>query len=248
MTTTESKKNDIRKTIKELVDTKELAEKNLEGCDVRTIQGFTAAKRDAQEKVLVLEKQYAKFLRGGLCAIFVNGTEEKVNAFLDAAAPQIAVDASKLYRRLADDVEPFMRTDRTFEPAQFGQLLQALSHLGRELNAQSVPLPQYRDGSVVCPDAASLADHIRSIVRESMGDELNAYVLFGDVFNKALSMRYYKERVPVIVVNATPEEQQGLAVHFNDQTISVTLDGEVDEKTVREAFSSLKQRLNNKQQ
>jgi hypothetical protein len=236
----------LQQLVKELDATEKKATVDLEGSDPRTRPGKEAAKRDAQEKLAGLREKYWTALRSGLGAMFLSGPAKNQAAFAKfvaekAPAPLLQVAADDVYRDIARDVAPFMRSDRSFEPGDYARMLGAIIRICKDLELSEAPRPTY--APAVLKDSEQLVNHIRKLVRTECDDQLNKHYLRKRVFDAAWKIRYQEDVVPVVITGASEEEARGLAPFFNNRTIHVPASEEPSENSMFKALKALANKL-----
>lgn len=249
---TSEKKNPLAELAHEIASLLPLANKDLDGVDLKSRASHENAKREAQDRLVELKKTFADTLRARQAAVFVDGTNTAVHDFTEIAQDEgaLAVRADELYRKLASDIEPVMRRDRLIEPEQFAQLMRALYDVSRTMNVQDFPQPSFVPGKIL-NTFDDIVAYVRETVRSAAGDQLNAVFLQNRISETALNIRYQKDIVPVIVTGALEQEVSGLAALFENRRIQLKLDNEeeITKETVSKALTALKNKVKpNKEQ
>lgn len=249
---TSEKKNPLNDIVNEYNELLPVANADLENVDSRTRAAHEAARREALDRIAQLTDAYTAAIKARQAAIFVNGSTWATEEFVGLAAQEasvISLKADALYRTLAEEVEPAMRRDRLFEPDQFARLMSALTSLGRDIKAETLPRLNFESG-VILHTFDDLVAFIRDAIREKVGDELNLLFLQNKISETALKIRYQQNVVPVVLTGATEAEVSGLSALFENRKVEVKLDEEVTKETVTQALSALKNKLknNNKEQ
>ena len=242
-------KTKIESLVEEMEVTEKRATADLDSTDPRTRPGREWAKREAQEHLVKLKVKYWAHISKGLCAIFVHADRIRSDEFVAVstkAAPVEAlyVAADKLYRQLAQEVESRMRTDRMFEPSQFALLMQATMILCADLGLADAPALKFRDGALL-KTHEDVVDHVRKLIREACGDQLNAHFMRELVEKAAWQIRYSDDVVPVIVTGSSDHESEDLGrLLFNNRTVVANLGDEaVTGAKILSAFKALKNKV-----
>lgn len=239
-------KTKLQLLVEEMVKDEKRANVDLDATDPRTRPGREVAKREAKERFAEERSQYWRTLQKGLCAVFLTGTRENQLQFVDqlpddAPAGYLVVEADLVYREIARDVDASMRTDRMFEPAQFARMVSGIMTLCRDLGLSEAPNPHYADGFML-KTHEDVVRHVRKLVRDCCGDQLNTHYLAKVLTDRAWEIRYSDDVVPVIVLGADSSEIEGLSEFFNHRTVKFEVTSN-QQNAVAKAFNVLKSKL-----
>lgn len=203
--------------------------------------GIEMAIRAAKDKVDALEKQYqAELLKNGV-AIFLDGPQATA---LAAHAGVLAVDAEALYRRVAELVDPTLGSSRTFTANQASRALTELRNIGVELHIASMKQMDFGPAAEV-PTLSDTLAIIRKGVRNALRDDLNRMYIEAALVRQALSLKFTGNSAPVFILNAIPEEREGLASLFGKgfTTWTVRADVEVNSDYILKLIKEVNRRI-----
>lgn len=223
---------------------------NLDDYPIKNRPGMEMRKRESATELPKIRQQYGEIIQAKAFGIFLEGDPQSSAEFARVASEEastINVSADGLYQTLADGIEESMGTRRTFGTTQLGLLIGALTEVGRELDFRNIPMPQIFDVAI-CADRAALVNTVREMVRAVVGDRLNLLWVSQHMIQAALSIRYTRSVVPVIVTNATADERQELSKSlFNGTTFTVPVTAEtVSSEHVLKALAEIRESLKSK--
>lgn len=218
------------------------AARNPEEYNFTARPGIEMAIRAAKDKLESLEKQYQKEFLAAAVAVFLDGPGAQA---LVGYHGVIAADASALYRRITDLVDPTLGSSRTFTANQGSRVLTELRNVGVELHVASMKQVDFGP-AVEVPTFSDTLAVIRNGVRKALHDDLNRMYLEAVVVRQALALKFTGNSAPVFIVNALPDERDALATPFGkgQTTWSVRADVEVNDDYIRNIIKEVNRRLN----
>jgi hypothetical protein len=101
-----------------------------------------------------------------------------------------------------------------------------------------------RSIEVVLPTYQDVVDHIRKLIVDGVGNELNALYLEEEVAKRAFEIRYIGVMAPVLLVNAQANEATALAQSFGKGELSVTVNS--DDEITKEFLAKTLKRIRKK--
>lgn len=236
--------------MKEYKEAEEFSKKDLASWPRNTLPGAQMRQRECRDLMAKIEGLYSDVLRAGAFTMFPlveDGKPETLEQFLRAVretANPLVFSARTLYQKLADDIEPTLGDRRTFGITQVVRLVTLLTDLGRDLGFRNIPLPQQLD-MVHCSTGDDLVAHVRLLVRSMNGDALNRAYIESEIVKRALSIRYTRSIVPVVITDATQSEVDGLGTAlFSGSYFPVPLTLEqTDNENVLKILSDIKKSI-----
>jgi hypothetical protein len=226
------------------------ANKNLEDLHPNVRGGWSLAILDAKDKLKVLRGEYKTALFKSAVAIFPEGEAAKVAEFALLVRDEnegLSVNAHALYERLADALEPTFSEARTWGIAQTHKLHLLLQEVMFELSIAEIPFPSTAQ-EVVVPTREALVAQVRSMLRDSVGDDLNRLYLEKLIVDEATKIRYTNERTPVLILGASQDEAPALAkfMALGSFRIKITNEDVVNKDFMIQAFKQANQALRKK--
>ena len=194
--------------------------------------GWGSSKREAAEKLVPLKQKYAAALMSGRAGVFLLGPSDKQADFgaVFTKYGDLVADADALYSRLATPVEAAMGDTRQWGVTQSHQLILGLKEVMTELNLTELDSPSHAVMPIL-EDAKAVKEHIRSIVRQTLGDSLNRLYIEAQFAKAATEICYTNSTSPALVVNAREDEIAGLGKAFGRgilRTITLSAEDEVN--------------------
>lgn len=216
----------------------------------RTRSGIEVAVKQAKEELGKLRGQYEAAVLAQGVAIFLYGPSDKTSEFASVIrdlGEAAVIDAAAFYTKIADIVEPTLGASRTFTAEQAATMHKALNDSAREIGAH-LTRPINISRQHVCATFAELVDMVRDIIRENLGDDLNAQALKRSLGQEGLKIRYMGSTSPVIVLNATQDEAVGLGQIFGKGRGKVELSSEdtIDKEFINQAFKNVQKQIKTK--
>jgi hypothetical protein len=234
---------DLKSLIKSIKETQQMANRNTEELPDATKVGMISAVKSAQYELKGLLVKYGNKLLENSRAVFVSGDSEKAKQF--AALPEkegesITVDASLLYRRIADVMEPSLAasTQRALKQDHIVLAVSVLREVGQELDLVDMLMPKIPEYPLL-PTYDALVSFVRSMVRNTLSDNLNVLYVQKQMIDGGTAQLYSKPTTNVVVLNATPEEIPALARVFTLGYSEVNVD-DGEESTVDSEYVSKK--------
>jgi hypothetical protein len=227
-----------------------VANKRLEDLPSSVQGGWATAIAEAKTKLKTLKGEYkSALLRNGV-AILLEGDALKISEFVKLVRDEgegLAVDAGALYRRLAEGVEPTFSDSRQWGVQQTYKLTLELKDVMEGIGLTELPMVD-RKVMPVLPTTEDVANHIRTIVREVAGDELNRLYIEEMALKEAFEIRYTGTLAPVLILNANADEAANLAKSFTQGTTRVTLkeEDEINKKFLYNAFKEANKSIRTK--
>lgn len=213
----------------------------------RSRSGIETAVKAAKARAAQLKSEYGKALQDNGVAIFLHGPADKVQMFTKLVSEMneaVVIDAGALYKRFFDIVEPSIGPTRLWTATQTAIMHRLLGEVSKEVKVfltRALRLPV----NVAVPNKEDTLNFIRDNVRKELGDDFNAQYLKQEVSREGLKIRYMGTVVPVIVINATPEETIGLGQLFGKgkATIHVSDEDNVTEDFIKASFKNVQKQI-----
>ena len=243
----------LKQLEKELGEAEAVVAKNPEDIPSAVYGAWMTRIAQTRDSLKTLRAEYRQTFQSCALAVFVSGSPEKVAEFLAVAAAAgnegIAVSASALYERLATGVEEGLAGRREWGIQQTYRLHSGLMEVMEEVGLTEMQMPD-RATSPILPTHADVVSHVRQVVREAVGDELNSLYVEHLAVQKALEIRYIGVAVPVLVTDAREDERVGVARRFakGSATVVVPETETVDEAFLVKAFKDVGKQLKKKGQ
>ena len=190
--------------------------------DPRVRPGQEIRKQGAAQILPGLRKALVDSIEQNSGAIFLSGSEAGVTAFIAEAQSQtdgalVIVDAQEMYKMVGDEIEKTLRHDRRFSMDSINGFVTGVMKLLDITNVDGIPSPNVStrlNRTLATPeDCAAL---VRSALSElpghnggTVGDGLNAIYLQVRAAEEVIKEKVATPFIPVILVNATPEETNG---------------------------------------
>lgn len=209
---------------------------NLEAVDQRTIAGYAARKRKAEDDVVKFKLEYHDAVRGALAGlILIDVSPARAKRFADVAksiTPLVIVAGDSLYKEIAAPVSATMAVQgvwpRMMDTPQWTTLFAALRDKVDALGCMTLPSGRamcYPDAGKHIPPFQSLGDVdrvIKGMIRNANGDEFNRVALGGVLAEATFQIQgsleideeNAPEIVPAILTGVDPDEIQGLSPLF----------------------------------
>ena len=235
----------MNELVKELVETEKLANVDLEAWDWRTRPSMTSTVRDAQERLADLKKTYFARVSEMTLGVFVFGSHAaEWAAISEAENGGIVIHADAIYNRIADMVEPVVVDSKEFSTTAMTKLIEGMANTGREFGVSAFNMPKFRGGPIA--NRAALVDHIRNIIRDTLGDDLTRMSVTRELQRKIYEKKFDGNAValPIVVIGLSDaEEAESLESAFNKFGAKVNADEVPTVESVLEVFASIKKRL-----
>lgn len=227
----------IEDVIAELAQAHQDSVINLEDVPYDVRPGRAMAKQRAEEAAPLLEAELvSKTVPSRLVGVYASGDAAKITeaaAFL-VENGGIVVDASKFYNEIAEYIEPSYG-DRVFRTTQYLRLTSALRSAVADIGLDKKTEPVYAE--TICETQAQTVDHVRNLIRNVSGDEINLALLKKAIIDAVVERELTAKRIPALVLNATTPEQAGLSPLFSKTLeFNFKFDFEVTKDTVIKIF------------
>lgn len=235
----------VSEVVSHIASLSHVASADLSNWPAHTRPGMEIRKNRAQNEVVLLKKEYSAYLGGALCLLFVGGEPEHVQTFAELAEDEgdtITVDAGKLYRDVAEKIMPTLGPSRLIESTQGVILGTQIQKIADELKVDDYRRPNLDViVSTRVTDVSECAEKVKKAVRASVKDSLNALYLKTQIVSEALKSGKTTDLVPVVVINASTDEEEGLGAIANGRTFHVDVtEATANKDTVFKAFKQMK--------
>jgi hypothetical protein len=211
---------ELKEIIKEIKETEKTAIIRLDEVPYKNRGGMGIAIRTACERLPVLLDELAKaVIPSRLTAVYATGDEAIVTKVADFMRKNggIVLDGNELYRNICKDIEPTYDNMHTFSTTQHGIMLNGIREIARSLDYAELPAPTYKE--TICKTPQDTINHVRSLIRGSMGDTLSKKYLVKSLTDLVLKTATDVPRIPILVVDVpTPEEKANLSTLFTTNT------------------------------
>ncbi len=174
-----------------------------------------------------------------LVGVFASGDPAviaKVIEFLSANGG-IVLDAGTMYRQLGEYVEPAFggAAQRSFNTVCFTRMISALREQAQLFGYRMDRNPEYEE--TVTTTLEEVSEHCRRLVRDAYGDAPNLAVLTRAIIDAVVKGNLSNKRIPVLIVNASEDEQDTLSQLFTRATaFEFSPEFEVTEESVVSTF------------
>jgi hypothetical protein len=240
--------NKLEQLMEQYAEVEQIANQDLSAWPVKTLPGAQMRQRECRTQMEALGAKYKDALLGSAVAIFLDGDQQQTQQFAKVAEGSggtLTISAETMYEDLAKDIEPTLGDRRQFGTSQLGMLVSALTRVGKDLDFRNIPVPQIFDVTV-CREHQDLIALVRNLVRQAIGDDLNAAYIKRAVGEEAIRIRYTRSVAPVVITNATADERTGLKNVFNGSfTIPVTQEN-TSEDAVLQSLTNIAKTLKSK--
>lgn len=242
---------DLKQLVKQLADTRKLANTDLEAVHRNVRPSMTMMVNDAKDRLEKLKHEYSQYLRSNTLGLFLFGDPSRVNKFFEIAAEEAGmnlIQGDTLYQRIADRVEPSLGMSREFGPTQMQMMIQELDDIAKEMGIRRMDKPRLAELSAT-PDRISLVAYIRKLTRAVLDDELLRLFLDRRINEMAIDQQFAGKSFPLCVVGLDPVEVPGLAAIFtNSFTVDVgtSSDGEVNKDYVLNQLMAFRKKIRSK--
>lgn len=236
----------ISTLVEQVLALKKDSEVNLLEVDQTLIAGRTALKNSATQQYLETFAVLKSIIGNHAGGIFVRGAGATKFAELAAVeAPALVLDASEVYRKVAEHWYPTVRVDKVFAIDCVMPLLGGLNQLLSPLGIREIARPDFGNhfGRPVntLEDATEVT---RSLLRGTVGDDLNGLYLNHRLTEEVVKAEWDLNVVPVVILNTSEAEvsaRDGLAAGlFYGRNIAVMVDENVGKKEVGAALRRLR--------
>jgi predicted nucleic acid-binding protein len=233
----------LKELNKELAEVEKTAAMNIEEIPASVRGGWTTSIEKAKTDLKALRAAYKKVLLSNGVAIFLTGDSAKVTELAKLADEEggIVVDANALYERLAKEVEQTISDQRSWGIHQVHKFHLALQEVMHEVGLSELPMPS-RDTMPLVKTFQDVVDHIRSVLRAAVGDQLNAIYIEAQAAKRAFEIRYIGVMTPVLIAGAKDGEFHQLSKSFGKgtATVNVLASDEVNKEFLGKALKQIR--------
>lgn len=223
--------------------------------DARTRPGLEIRKNGATQALPGLRAELVRMVEQNSGAIFLSGTKAGVESFIGEAQDMtdgaiVIVSAKEMYSELAKDIERGLRVDRRFSMDTLNAYVGGIMKLLDKVEVDGIPSPNLVPNlNKVFPDLDSLTALARESLQSikssngTVGDGLNAIYLQLRAAEEAIKEDVATPFLPVIVVDATPEETKGTlfeTLFFGRNVAFEATKDETGHDSVMHTFQALK--------
>lgn len=200
-------KSNLENYLKQIEDLEPLANLETENWDLRTRASIEATKRESKEKLDELSDKYLQtVVESGKAVFFSSGTLQEAQEYATSHGG-VCVDASALYTVCAESVERSLGPSREYGGLQQVNLLNSLAYACKWVGLNSFQtLPPLGEVKYLQTFEDVFA-HVKNIVRNSIGDELNVLHLKKAIRHKTLLAKVASEE-PLVVFWGTNSEEE----------------------------------------
>lgn len=226
------KNRPLTEILTEYKEVKKVADIVLETVPVKSRQAFMIGKRQAEDKMVELRREYRDQLLSNTVGFFLFGDKTKVEKFADVSHTEngtVQINANEMYEYLADQIAPGMGAKREFGVEQILRLISEIRELCINLGVEEREVSAPSIGAPVCLRTRDeLAAFIKNKVRESIGDWLNARYVAARIWEKALENDYTANVLVATVVGASVEEEQSMSCFNVKHNLMLEDENEID--------------------
>lgn len=231
---------DLETIIKDIEENTKMANTNLDAVKYNVRSAHEIGIRQAKDRLVDLRNEYKSKILTNIVGFFLFGDPVKVKKFSDistADSGTIAVDAHEMYKYLAGEIAPSMGSLREFNVDQMSRLLNDIRNLAIDLGVQeqSIPAPVAK-GVVTLKTQEELVDHVRTLIRSSIGDWLNNLYISTRLWEKALAAKYTVPVLVCTVANATIDEEQAMSAFNVKHNLTLDDDTEMDPTFINKMY------------
>lgn len=198
--------------LKSLKTNQKLADVDLENVPPQVRPGMDGAKRQAQEAMEDLKKEYFQAIRSNAIVVILQGDKAKQAAFADLSshlAETITLDCHGMYDTMATTLYPLVDKNGAFPSSLMSDVIDSLRAVVKGCGIRSIPGFDL-GGGCFFHSQDELSTAIRNAIRKTSDDDINKLVLENKLGVTALELSYAGNAVGVCLVNASVEEADGL--------------------------------------
>lgn len=228
--------------LKELKVVKKSANLDIDVIPQHIRPGHEMAKREANEKLPRLFREYLDTVFKSARGLFPNGSEDNTKQYVEVAKKEggiVVVDGGEMYRNMAKQIEPSIGSSRDFGVTQLQLLMAMVRVISNDIGFQE-PVPPTMTELRACTTFEDLVEYVRILCERAMGNKLYvSYVTF-KVADAALEADFAGKVLPVAITHTTSADRAVLASLFVANT-SFNLDDadEIDAKYVISTFKKV---------
>jgi hypothetical protein len=199
----------------------------------------------AKNDLVFLSKEVKHLTNKVSGGIFVDGpTAKEFAAVAEDEGGAVTVDAGEVYEVLTDAVERTLtqNNSREWRLDIIHALMGNLAGLGQRLGiAYMAGLNTTKYTRSLLATRADTLAMVRDVVRAAVGDDLNGLKLQQDIADAVIKAECEQNVLPVVVLNAHPDDVTGLGSYvFSGRYIKTTTKEELLKEDVITAFKHLK--------
>lgn len=231
--------------LEQMKSLRERASINLDQVPSNVRAAFGASRSEAQEKLEVLKKEYAKFVRESAIILFLRGDRRRCAAFAEMArvmGPVAVVDTNTFYREMADLILPQMKGRgpmMTFDTPEYVKIVNAMLAFGSDQGLDA-GRPVFHHVSFSSEE--QVVDFMRKMAFEVFGDNLTNLLTHREVLVQSLEVGFHTT-VPVVVINAGDDEKSiGKNLVADEKRVmvkTISKNDEINEDAVTTALEEL---------
>jgi len=190
--------------------------------DYRTLPGLELRKNGAIQALPGIRNEIVRLVEQNSGAIFLSGTAAAVESFIGEVqdlteGAVVALSAREIYEFVAKEVDKGFRRDRKFSMDCINSYTAGIIKMLDLLSVDGIPQPNLTGNlNKVFPDLASVSDMVETSLNSmtapngvKVGDGLNAIYLQLRAAEEGVRESIATPFLPVIILNATPEETEG---------------------------------------
>jgi hypothetical protein len=226
-----------------VIETQKIADTDLVDVPYKVRPGWGMRINAAKFDLPGVLKEYKEELSKHITKkVFLDGSPEAVAAFAritgELEVDGLVVDASGLYRRLADAVAPSLGVRGEFGMGQYGAISNIMKVIQSEYPEFKLKGPE-SGTSCFIKTLDQLLDVVRSLVRATNGDALNIHILNARAVKQALAIEQ-TEPVALFVRGASKDEMANLSLGLiGGPAVLLTIPEDVTTEWVDEELKAL---------
>mgnify|MGYP000464334219 CR=1 FL=1 len=189
-----------------------IAATNLDDIPDQNRPAWGVAKRQANERLVILNAQHQELVVQGLLAFFPNGNQASVKQFSETAlkiADAFTVDVSALYEELTDLVWTAFPRSGTFNVTQVNLVNTRYASIAFDSGLKEIKSPDF-GGIGHYTNRDELRAYVKKCMRKSGSDSL-VFSLALNNLDALTQATGTKAAVPVVFINTDEEEAQAFA-------------------------------------
>jgi hypothetical protein len=242
---------EIEKLLKQIEEDAHEANRDLSEIPFHVLPAHKTSVQQAKDRLVQRRSLYDQYVDGHAAVIVLQGpgaTPFSHENFADLASDvgdTVTFFADSLYKRIAGVIEPTLNAERRATSEAIGEAASAFRAWALNVGVRTYTIP---DWDYIRTHAShskeDLVAIVRTAIRNTTGDIVNVASLKHLVREQSALLKTAESVIPVIVVDAIPEEAEALANAFGNRGITFTLaDEPLSENTVVKAFNQLKIKL-----
>jgi hypothetical protein len=197
---------------------KTAANVNIEEVPVKVRPGHLVAKRTAEDELPGLFTAVkAAVIPSRLAGVFASGDPVAVEAMADLLRKNgdVVLDAGAFYNDLGAFAEAAMGNSRSreFNTVCFSRMMSSIRDSAQSFGIRLDGNPEYEEA--ICRDTAAVVAHVRQLVRGKYDDVFAVTTLSNAIVDAVVNGNLTDKRIPVLVLNASEEEQPAISQLFS---------------------------------